>query len=81
MSTAVELNYFDAEEETWKSMPKVAWGGRVRIRELYFTEDGSFVIRHVDPETGEDLKRQKSTITEAVTMFFDDVLGNVWGLR
>jgi Fic family protein len=77
----LELNYFDAEEETWKSMPNVAWGGRVRIRELYFTEDGNFVIRYVDPENGEDARRQKATITEAVEMFFDDVLGNVWGLR
>jgi hypothetical protein len=77
----LELNYFDAEEETWKSMPNVAWGGRVRIRELYFTEDGNFVIRYVDPETGEDTRRQKATITEAVEMFFDDVLGNVWSLR
>lgn len=77
----LELCYFDPERETWKSMPNVEWNQRVRVRELYFTDDGQFIIRHVDPETGEDVKKRGATITEAVQFFFDDVLGNVWGLR
>lgn len=77
----LELNYFDSEDETWKSMPKTEWGVRVRVRELYFDDKGRFVIRHVDPETGEDAENHSAEITQAVEFFFDDVLRNVWGLR
>jgi hypothetical protein len=77
----LELNYFDHEGETWRKLSNVEWGERVRVRELFFTEDGQFVIRYRSPETGEDTEKRGATITEAVEMFFDDVLGNVWGLR
>jgi fido (protein-threonine AMPylation protein) len=77
----LELNYFDPTRERWVRMSVLDWGARVQIRELYFTDDGQFVMRYVNPETGETIKKHGATITEAVEVFFNDVLRNVWDLR
>jgi Fic family protein len=77
----LELNYFDPEERRYRTMSDLDWGTRVRIRDLYFTDEGTFAIKYLSRDTGETVEKSDATITEAVESFFDDVLRNVWGLR
>lgn len=76
-----DLHYFDADEQRYIRLSDLDWGSRVRIRDLYFTDDGEFVFKYLNPETGKMTQKQNATVREATQYFFDDVLPNVWGLR
>jgi hypothetical protein len=76
----LELNYFNSEEERYIRTSNHNIGAQVHIRELYFTDDGEFIMRRFDPEI-EDVAEKFCTIMEAREMFFNEVLRNVWGLR
>lgn len=76
----LELNYFEPKERKYIRMSDLGWGTRIRIRELYFSDKGTFIIKYFNPDTGKNDEKVGATITEAVELFFNDVLGNVWGL-
>lgn len=69
-----ETGYLRLSDVDW------AWGECVRIRELYFTEEGKFVVRYYDAVKREEMETEGIPISEVVQWFFDDVLKHIFGL-
>jgi hypothetical protein len=77
----LELNHFDQGEGKYIRLSEVSWAHCIRLRELYFTEAGQFVMRYFNVETGKEAERKPDTIAEAVRGFYDDVLHSIFGLH
>ncbi len=75
----LELTYND-RNQGYIELVDLASAERIRIRELYFTEKGEFVIRFYDPHEKREKDKKDGTIAEAVQWFYDDILKNVFGL-
>lgn len=77
----LELNYFDDEELKFASMTDLEWNEKIRIREMYFSEEEIFTVRHCDPGCDKEVETDKISIAEATRMFYDDVLKNIFHLN
>ncbi|HYS54675.1 MAG TPA: Fic family protein [Thermoanaerobaculia bacterium] len=77
----LEANYFDREISKYTRLSEVPWGEKVRVREVYFNEQGEFVQRYFNRDTKQEAERKGATISEAVQQFFEDVLQNIFHLR
>ncbi|PJF32848.1 MAG: hypothetical protein CUN57_03755, partial [Phototrophicales bacterium] len=56
------------------------WRDKLRLRELYFTDQGEFVVRYYDRSIHQETEKTGLTISEVVRWFFDDILENVMGI-
>jgi Fic family protein len=77
----LELNLFDHDEGKYIRLSDVPSARGIRLRELYFTEAGEFVMRYFNLDSGQEAERKPDTIAEAVREFYDDVLHGVFGLH
>jgi len=77
----LELNHFDQDEGKYIRLSDVPSARSIRLRELYFTDAGEFVVRYFNLDTGREAERKPDTIAEAVREFYDDVLHSIFGLH
>ena len=77
----LELNYFDPDAVKYVRLSDLGWAERLRMRELYFTLEGEFMLRYFNVDTRQETERKPNTVAEAVQWFYDDVLHNVLGLH
>jgi Fic family protein len=56
------------------------YSARIRLRSLYFTDAGEFVMRYWNPGAKKEVEERGKPIQEAVQLLFDDVLRNVFGM-
>jgi Fic family protein len=77
----LEVNFFDRTSQRYVRLSDGPLREKVRIRELYFAEDGEFILGYFNRDTGAEAERRCETIAEAVQQFFEDVLQNVLHLR
>ena len=76
----LEVNRYDMEGRTYVHLEATGWGPRVRVRDLYFSDEGQFLIQYRNPDTA-GLSTKDVSIPEAVEWFFNDVLRNVFELK
>ncbi len=80
----LELNYLEkdspSEESKYKRVSELSWGDKIRIRELYFNEEGDFTTRYFDLQSKDEVESKKISIADTAKMFFDDVLKNIFTL-
>ncbi len=77
----LELNYFDENEIKYIRVAELSWNNKLRFRELYYSEDGILVLRYFDIGCGKEIETKEYSIAQAIQMFFDDVLRNVFNLN
>ncbi len=75
----LELNYHE-EESGYVRLDDLPWAKKIRVREIYFNAKGEFIVRWFNAQTNHEIELKGHTIAEAVQMFFDDVLKNVFEL-
>ncbi len=75
----LELNYFDKEQQGYIRLSDLSWAKYIRIRELYFNQEGEFMIRYFKVDKKEEVDK-KHSIAEAAQWFFDDILKNMFNL-
>jgi Fic family protein len=83
----LELNYFREEDARYTKICALEWHDKIRIRELYYSEKSAkdsssekFMVRYYDAGSNKEVETDKIGISDAVKMFFDDILKNVLGL-
>ena len=59
----------------------LSWDDRLRIREIYYSENEEFKIRCFESGCGREVETEKVSISFAAQMFFDDVLRNIFCLN
>lgn len=74
----LELNYFDPDEKRYIRISELSWNKKLRIRELYFSEDGKLHVICYDQGSDNEVHTQNIDISNAVKMFYDDVLRNIF---
>ncbi len=77
----LELNYFNEEELKFTRMSDFQWNERIRIREMYFSENEVFTIKYYDSGSNKEVETEEISITNATQMFYDDVLKNIFHLN
>jgi hypothetical protein len=75
------LSQFNAEAKGYTDVQKSQVAEQIRIRALFFEDDGTFVIRFWNPGSKRDSDERGKTVQRAVQWFFDDVLQHVFGLE
>ncbi len=76
----LELNYFDPNESKYIRLSELQGMDCIRLRELYFTSKGNFVVRYFNPDTQRETKKEAGTIAEAAQWLYDDVLRYIFHL-
>jgi len=76
----LELNYFEKEDNRFIRLCEVPWNEKIRLRELFFTDDGLFTVRFYDFGKKGEVENHNKTISKWVQFFFDDVLKNILNL-
>lgn len=76
----LELNYFDENELKYIRVGELSWNDKLRVREIYYSEDGILVLRYFDRGCHKEIETEKFSIAEVTKMFFNDVLKNVFHL-
>ena len=77
----LELNYLDLSHSVDAGYVRIAESALreiVRIRAIYFNDDGSLGVRALDRRSGREIDLQKKNISDTVQMFFDDVLEHLF---
>mgnify|MGYP003393751871 CR=1 FL=1 len=74
----LELNY--RNENGYTRLSELDWANRIRVRELYFTNEGEFIVRYYNIDKSEEADKKGETISEVVMWFFDDILKNIFEL-
>lgn len=77
----LELNCFDSDMGSYIRLVDLQWADRIRLRELYFTDKGEFIVRIYAHSEQREVEKTGHTISEIVQWFFDDILQNVIGLH
>ncbi|MBP8251269.1 MAG: Fic family protein [Herpetosiphon sp.] len=75
----LQLSY--KTEHGYVKLSQLEWAKIIRLREIYFNNQGQFVIRYFDAPSNSEQTVENLTIGDAVEWFFDDVLRNVFHLR
>jgi hypothetical protein len=77
----LQLNYYDREQNTYRQISELDWANNIRIREIYFTSEGQFVIRYYSIDEMRETEQRGEPVAEAARWFYDDILKNVFGLN
>ena len=77
----LELHYLTPETGRYTSIGDSRYAELVRLRHLYFTDEGEFVLRYWNLSSRNEVEERGKTIQECVKWFFDDVLAHVFGIH
>jgi Fic family protein len=77
----LELNRYETESGSYIRLSNLSWADRIRLREIYFTDNGEFIIRYYDTLKRDEIEERGKTVADAVQWFFDDILQNVFGYQ